>query len=152
MPYEAHERLRSHRGVDLTGKLRVWACAQDDYIILEFFVGRTVSNEKSFSDFQRKKARSWRTSSGHLYYLLRRNLHHGVGLDPVDHALDPTLQREVRKYLHDAVTVREVAISEGRTGLSSYRNAKAICTGNLYSYALQLFLSMSNYLPKAAFF
>ena len=24
MPYEAHECLRSHRGVDLTGKLRVW--------------------------------------------------------------------------------------------------------------------------------
>jgi len=23
VPYEAHERLRSHRGVDLTGKLRV---------------------------------------------------------------------------------------------------------------------------------
>ena len=27
MPYEAHERLRSHRGVDLTGKLRVLAFA-----------------------------------------------------------------------------------------------------------------------------
>ena len=59
LPYEAHERLRSHRGVDLTGKLRVWACAQDDYIMLEFSVGRTVSNGKSFSDFQREKARSW---------------------------------------------------------------------------------------------
>ena len=70
VPYEAHERLRSHRGVDLTGKLRVWACAQDDYIMLEFSVGRTVSNGKSFSDFQREKARSWRTSSGRLYCLL----------------------------------------------------------------------------------
>ena len=30
VPYEAHERLRSHRGVDLTGKLRdsAFACYQ----------------------------------------------------------------------------------------------------------------------------
>ena len=27
VPYEAHECLRSHRGVDLTGKLRVLAFA-----------------------------------------------------------------------------------------------------------------------------
>lgn len=31
VPYEAHERLRSHRGVDLTGKLRDSAFAYSYY-------------------------------------------------------------------------------------------------------------------------
>lgn len=55
MPYEAHERLRSHRGADLTGKLRVSACAWFDYIMLEFFVGRTVSNVRGFKIFRKVK-------------------------------------------------------------------------------------------------
>ena len=70
VPYEAHERLRSHRGVDLTGKLRVWACAQYHYTMPEISVGRMVQNGKRFSGFQREKARSWQTSSGFEYCLL----------------------------------------------------------------------------------
>ena len=55
MPYEAHERLRSHRGADLTGKLRVSACAWFDYIMLEFFVGRTVSKGRGFGGFSERE-------------------------------------------------------------------------------------------------
>ena len=76
VPYEAHERLRSHRGADLTGKLRVSACAWFDYIMLEFFVGRTVSNGRGFCDLQKEKSPElviW-ASSGLLYCLLRRKL------------------------------------------------------------------------------
>lgn len=77
--------------------------------MLEFSVGQMVSNGKSFGISRERKAQRWRANFGPLYCLLRRNLPHGIGVDPVD--LAP--QRIERKTNRPKIPVAILVVQAG---------------------------------------